>query len=38
MVISSRNLFIFRSSEWKKVSEKDKKDLDLTFDENGEFW
>ncbi|PVD18345.1 hypothetical protein C0Q70_20894 [Pomacea canaliculata] len=26
------------SSEWKKVSEKDKKDLDLTFDENGEFW
>ncbi|XP_048247268.1 calpain-5-like [Haliotis rufescens] len=26
------------SAEWQKVSEKEKKDLGLTFDENGEFW
>ncbi|XP_041359525.1 calpain-5-like [Gigantopelta aegis] len=26
------------SIEWKKVSEKEKKDLGLTFDDNGEFW
>ncbi|XP_060079370.1 calpain-5-like [Ylistrum balloti] len=26
------------SSEWKKVSESDKKELGLTFDDNGEFW
>lgn len=26
------------SPEWKKVSETEKKELGLTFDENGEFW
>ncbi|KAL5003952.1 hypothetical protein ScPMuIL_017408 [Solemya velum] len=26
------------SSEWKKVSESEKKDMGLVFDENGEFW
>ncbi|BFZ00227.1 hypothetical protein BsWGS_03266 [Bradybaena similaris] len=26
------------SPEWKKVSESEKKELGLTFDENGEFW
>ncbi|CAL1546272.1 unnamed protein product [Lymnaea stagnalis] len=26
------------SAEWKKVSEAEKKELGLTFDENGEFW
>ncbi|KAK6963019.1 calpain-5, partial [Biomphalaria glabrata] len=26
------------SHEWTKVSESEKKDLGLTFDENGEFW
>ena len=28
----------FRSAEWSKVSESEKKDLGLNFDENGEFW
>lgn len=26
------------SSEWKNVSAREKKDMGLTFDENGEFW
>jgi hypothetical protein len=25
-------------TEWKKVSESEKKTLGLTFDDNGEFW
>ena len=28
----------YRSPEWNKVSESQKKDLGLTFDDNGEFW
>ena len=28
----------FRSPEWNKVSDSQKKDLGLTFDDNGEFW
>jgi len=31
-------LFSYRSAEWNKVSESQKKELGLTFDDNGEFW
>lgn len=30
--------FCFRSTEWKKVSSGQKKDIGLTVEDNGEFW
>ena len=27
-----------RSPEWSKLSAKDKRDMDLTFEDDGEFW
>lgn len=30
--------YLFRSAEWKKVSDGEKKELGLTFADNGEFW
>ena len=27
-----------KSSEWNLLSDKEKKDMDLTFDDDGEFW
>ena len=27
-----------RSPEWSKLSDRDKRDMDLTFEDDGEFW
>lgn len=29
---------IHRSPEWEKISSSEKKDMGLTFDEDGDFW
>lgn len=39
LFVSHNNDFILlRSPEWKKVSDSEKKELGLTFADNGEFW
>lgn len=32
------DFILLRSPEWKKVSDSEKKELGLTFADNGEFW
>lgn len=40
LVFVSHNddFILLRSPEWKKVSDSEKKELGLTFADNGEFW
>lgn len=37
-VSHNKVLFLLRSPEWKKVSDSEKKELGLTFEDTGEFW